>query len=698
MFLEVHQPTQVITFHALRLDVTRVTIKLPYGVTISPQVKYLDDSQAAFVELEEEMPLGYSAIMKVEYVGQMTEPGSMGGLYPVPYRMPDGDIKLGFETMMQPTMARAVFPCLDEPNFKATFKISMVVDSELTCLSNMEISSQESITSHTGESKKMVIFSPTPTMSTYLVALVAGYFNVLESDEFHVPVRVWAPVDKDIRNASFALDITVEALRAHEANFGLKYPLPKLDMVAIPGHTGGMEHWGCVTCEEHIILSDKPSRYDMLRATQLITHELAHQWFGNIVTMDWWDSVWLNESFSDWATMHSSSQMLSGFDVWMNFLTNDPSSSSIPGFQEALRLDGTNGSHAILDPNIPPSAAFDSIAYLKGCSLMRMLAEDIGVEVFLGGIRKYLDDHSYGNATTEDLWTALSKVSGKDVGHMMDFWTRNVGYPLLKVHELDDETGIVVSQTRFLQNGDTDTNELVYPVTIHIKTADGTSSVLMNKREMTIPLCLSNYKLNADLVGFYRVSYPLSRIQRLGAQFFGDFLSSKDKIGILSDIGAVVATGAPDRELRISDLLDFLLALKHHKRDLCVWREIFSQLKKIQQAFLFEGDETSGILQSVKFALLEPLLRQGHLDFKPDDTTEEAFFKTLLFSQLEDHEEGKIKAKQAWEKLLNGDKDALNPNIRKITFDTLLSLDETDVSIVIFTDDRWLTLLLRIHG
>lgn len=236
--LDVHRPTSYLVFHALRLNITHVSVTSTtreYGVG---NVQYNPESETAYVKLDKSLPAGSSAVFEVKYVGEMNAPGSMAGLYPTPYQTPSGHVKPGFETMMQPTMARAVFPCWDEPNFKAQFTVTIVTSAELTCLSNMEIKSEEPAPSRLGEPMKKVVFNTSPRMSTYLVVMVGGYFNCVESTEFRVPVRVWVPLDKDIRGASYALDMAISALRVHESNFGLEYPLPKLDMVAIPGHQG----------------------------------------------------------------------------------------------------------------------------------------------------------------------------------------------------------------------------------------------------------------------------------------------------------------------------------------------------------------------------------------------------------------------------------------------------------------------------
>ncbi|KAK6082538.1 peptidase family M1 [Seiridium cupressi] len=679
--LHVAKATQYIVFHALRLKITQVSVEPEGGIVSYPGVNYNPEQETAYLKLKTKLHAGSQALLSLNYGGQMAPTGTMGGMMPTPYQLPSGEVKLGFETMFEPILARSVFPCFDEPDLKAEFLVSLVVRSDLTCLSNMEVESENAVESFDETPKKRVVFKTSPKMSTYLVVLVAGYFNVIETNDFHVPIRVYAALDKDINSAAYALEIAVKSMKTHEKSFGLKYPLPKLDMIAVPGHQGGMEHWGCVTYEERgLILPATPSEYDKMRLALLIAHELAHQWFGNIVTMKFWDSLWLNEAFSEWAAVFAASQMLPDFDAWASFIASSPDGLAMDGFQAALDLDANVGSHAIQDRNVTAGSAFDSITYLKGCSIIRMMAENLGVDVFLQGIQLYLKRFMYGNATTEQLWDTLSEVSGRDVAGFMSAWTQKVGYPLLTVSELRPTGEIVVDQSRFLQNGERDTKIGPYPVTIQLRGPDGVTTHPLTGNKTTIRVNPFKYKLNADLVGFYRVSYPLSRIHKFGVQFAGDYLSVNDKVGIISDLGAVLRTGLPSRNTNLPEFLDFLLRIKDDIDSVFVWRQILEELGTIRAAFLFEGDDFLDILRSVKHELLAHLVAKGLLSFGSTDTIEEKFLKALIFGQLKDHPQVQKKAKAAWQQLLAGDKDALNPNIKRQIFDTVVFLDETDAT------------------
>lgn len=236
--LDVLKPTRYIVFHAVRLEIKKATVQLQDGIYLYPKVEYNTAQEAAYADFGFKLLANTQATLALEYVGQVAPAGTISGLFATPYQLPGGETKLGFETLFEPTLARSVFPCFDEPALKARFAVSLIVPPELTCLSNMEVASEEALEAPGTASRKRVSFKPSPKMSTYLVVMIAGYFNVLQTNDFHVPIRVWAAVDKDINSAAYALDIAVRVMKAHEKNFALKYALPKLDMVAIPGHTG----------------------------------------------------------------------------------------------------------------------------------------------------------------------------------------------------------------------------------------------------------------------------------------------------------------------------------------------------------------------------------------------------------------------------------------------------------------------------
>lgn len=226
----------------------------------------------------------------------------MAGFYRSTYKKPDGTEGLLATTQMEANDCRRAFPCFDEPLHKANFTVTLIADKHLTCLSNMDIMSESEVKSEiSGATKKAVKFNPTPLMSTYLVAFIVGEFNYIETKDFRVPIRVYAPSSSDIEHGRFALDLAARTLKYYESIFGAEFPLPKMDMVAIPDFAAGaMENWGLITYRVvDLIFDEKTSGAAMKeRVAEVVQHELAHQWFGNLVTMDWWEGLWLNEGFA----------------------------------------------------------------------------------------------------------------------------------------------------------------------------------------------------------------------------------------------------------------------------------------------------------------------------------------------------------------------------------------------------------------
>lgn len=230
----------------------------------------------------------------------------MAGFYRSTYKSADGTEGILAVTQMEPTDARRAFPCFDEPALKAEFTVTLIADKKLTCISNMDVASETEVQSKmSSELKKAVTFNKSPQMSTYLVAFIVGELNYIETNDFRVPVRVYAPPGQDIENGRFSLDLAAKTLAFYEKVFGIDFPLPKMDQVAIPDFAqGAMENWGLVTYRVVDLLLDEAvsGAAAKERVAEVVQHELAHQWFGNLVTMDWWDGLWLNEGFATWAS------------------------------------------------------------------------------------------------------------------------------------------------------------------------------------------------------------------------------------------------------------------------------------------------------------------------------------------------------------------------------------------------------------
>ncbi|GJN16377.1 hypothetical protein PR202_gb03360 [Eleusine coracana subsp. coracana] len=346
-------------------------------------------------------------------------------------------------TQFEAADARRCFPCWDEPAFKAKFKLTLEVPSELVALSNMP-----AVKETVNGPLKTIYYEESPLMSTYLVAIVVGLFDYIESSTSQgTKVRVYTQVGKT-NQGKFALDVGVKSLDLFKDYFATPYPLPKLDMIAIPDFAAGaMENYGLVTYRETALLYDEllSSASNKQQVAITVAHELAHQWFGNLVTMEWWTHLWLNEGFASWVSYLAVESLFPEWNNWTQFLDETTS---------GLRLDALAESHPIeVDINHASEidAIFDSISYDKGASVIRMLQSYLSAERFQKALASYIKKYAYSNAKTEDLWAVLEEESGEPVKDLMTTWTKQQGYPVIyaKLNGNDLE----LEQAQFLSDG-----------------------------------------------------------------------------------------------------------------------------------------------------------------------------------------------------------------------------------------------------
>jgi aminopeptidase 2 len=689
---DVLEDSTFILLNTNEIEIHATTLLLSSGkATKINDIHYHEVQQTVTVPLPEPITAGSRIRLHQTFKGRLNDTKKLSGFNRSRYIGRDGKSKWIGSTQGEPTGARQIFPCADEPALKATYTVTLIVPQDLTALSNMDIASEKSI----GRGKKVVTFNKTPPMSTYLVTFVVGELNYIESNEFRIPVRVYATPDHDIKAGNFCLHVGAQAMISHEKTFGSPYPLPKLDMVAIPGHSGGMENWGLVLYGEKYLISDETdgSALETQLKAKIVIHELAHQWFGNIVTAEWWDSLWLNESFADWATFNAITTMYPEWDIWSDFVAGNPE-GGLQAYQAALALDSNRGSHPIENKvNTPGEIAqvFDAITYAKGCTILRMISELLGVEVFIAGVRLYLKSHAFGNATTNVLWDALSLVSGKDVPKLVSTWTSKVGYPLLYVREDEDSDTITITQHRFLQSGKIlpEDDKVLYPVYLNTKINQGideTSHLFSRSDKFAVDL--NFYKLNSGQTGLYRVLYPLSRWEKLGKQLYTPgLLTPSDRVGLISDLRAVVTAG--QTPARTSHLLTFLSNFRA-ETSYFAWRQLLVCLADIHKAFLFESPALLSALSKFQASLMSKILGemdQRLWDFKKGESNQEQSFKAVLFGNAKGYEPVKVIASYLFDLFLRGETQALNPNIRAAVFrnilsDEKLSIDDDNVSSI----------------
>ncbi|XP_030490130.2 aminopeptidase M1 isoform X2 [Cannabis sativa] len=512
------------------------------GVFKPTKVEIFEEDEILVLEFPQTLPIG-DGILDIEFEGVLND--KMKGFYRSTYEH-NGEKKNMAVTQFEPADARQCFPCWDEPACKATFKITLDVPSDLVALSNMPI-----IEENVKGQIKTLSYQESPIMSTYLVAFVIGLLDYVEDHTSDgVKVRVYCQVGKT-NQGKFALHVAVKTLELFKEYFGRPYPLPKLDMVAIPDFAfGAMENYGLVTYRETALLYDDQhsAAANKQRVATVVAHELAHQWFGNLVTMEWWTHLWLNEGFATWVSYVANDSLFPEWNVWTQFLNE-----SIEG----LRLDGLEESHPI-EVEVPHVSQiqeiFDAISYKKGASVIQMLQRYIGAECFQRSLALYIKRHAFSNAKTEDLWAAIEEESGEPVNMLMSSWTKQTGYPVISIKVKDQK--LEIQQSRFLYVGSHGVGKWIVPITLCCGSYDNQINFLLESKSGALDMnefglaeaataegkggsSLGWIKLNVNQTGFFRVKYDEDLAERLRYAIENKYLTATDRFGILDDAFAL---------------------------------------------------------------------------------------------------------------------------------------------------------------
>ena len=424
-----------------------------------------------------------------------------------------------------------------------------------------------------------------------------------------------------------------------------------------------MENWGLITYRTTAVLFDEYASDQKYRnrVVYVVAHELAHQWFGNLVTMDWWNELWLNEGFATWVGWYAVDYLHPDWNVWGQFVTDS--------MQMAFQLDSLRTSHPIEVPvrkALEVDQIFDHISYLKGSSVIRMLAAHLGVETFLKGVSDYLKAHTYGNAQTNDLWSALSKASGQDVTAFMDPWIRKIGFPVVTVAEEPGQ--ISVKQSRFLTSGEitSEEDQTVWWIPMGLKTGanatDAQREALTVKEDTYRDIDTSFYKLNADQTGFYRTNLPPQRLVQLSGEL--DKLSVQDKIGLIGDAGAMAIAG----EGTTAAVLSFLEGFSSESNYL-VFSEVITTLGKIRSTFSADEQVADG-LRKYTLKLVTAATDKIGWEFGAGDDYLKGQLRALLLQTagLAGHESTVAEAQKRFKAFMGGDKKAIHPSLRAAVF------------------------------
>ena len=479
---------------------------------------------------------GANTTVEIEFGGSI--PRLLTGLYLAKAR--DGNI---FTTQFESTGARRMFPCIDHPNYKATFDISIEVDADLDAISNMPPEREEK-----NGSRKTVSFQKTPRMSTYLLYLGIGKFDTRSTKRKNTEIILAAPKD-GLTKSEFPIEIAAKVLDYFEEYFGIEFALPKVHLISVPEFAAGaMENWGAITFREvYLSIDESTSSFSYKATGEVIAHELAHQWFGNLVTMKWWNDLWLNESFATFMSYKALTRIHPEWDTMGDMV--------LLRTEGALKSDSLKDTHPIdADVKSPDDIAqiFDEISYGKGASILRMIEGYVGEKNFRDGIRKYLQDNRYGNAKGSDLWSSIEQVSGMPVSRVMEAWIKKKGYPIVEVGY--GNSGIELKQEQFLVSGGKSGQTWPIPLTYYEE--GKVESILLETSQERFPGS-KPVKLNANYTGFYRTTYTKEQFEEIFSR--PNNLTNLDLWGLANDAyyamlsGRVSASEYIDRIRKIWD-------------------------------------------------------------------------------------------------------------------------------------------------
>lgn len=615
--VRVLKPTSEITLNAVDIDFHKVTITAG-GAT--QKAKLTPEKEKEMVVLSVEKPLAAGpATIHITYTGILNS--EMRGFY---LGKDDGGRKYA-ATQFEATDARRAFPSFDEPDYKATFDISVVADNGLAAISNQKVASD---TPGPG-GKHIVKFATTAKMSSYLAALVVGNFDYIEGEADGIPIRVYATTGKK-EMGRFALEVASDVLKYYDNYFGIKYPYGKLDLVGLPDFSAGaMENTGCITFREVLLLIDEKQGSVDLKKTiaSVIAHEMAHQWFGDLVTMKWWDDIWLNEGFATWM----ESKPVEKFKPEWNVDLDDVSGTG--GTLNVDALANTRPIHQAAETPAQIQELFDGIAYGKAASVLRMLESYLGEETFRAGVNVYLKQHQYANATAEDFWEAQAMTSKKPVDKIMPTFVKQAGEPTVDVKAQcsGNLTHVTLSQQRYYFDRAkfADPGDELWQIPVCMKgSASGAAKCeLLTKKEeaFVLPGCSDWVLANAGATGYYRVGYQPEVVRALASD--AEKLRPAERISLQNDIWASVRVG---REA-VGDYLAFAQGLQSD-RTRAVLEDVVGRLDYIGQYLVSDTDRDAYRAWLRQF--LTPAMNDVGWKPKPNDTDEQKTLRARLFSAL----------------------------------------------------------------
>jgi aminopeptidase N len=612
------KPTNTITLNALEITFHNVSVTAG-GQTQTAKVELDEKNEMATFTVDKQLPAGEASI-HIKYTGQLND--KLRGFYLSTYKG-----KKYLVSQMESTDARVAFPSFDEPSYKATFDLTAIIDKGDVAISNGEVISD---TPGPGN-KHTVKFSTSPKMSSYLVALTVGDWKCISDHTDGVKVSVCTVPGKE-NMAQFPLEASKNFLHYYDNYYGIKYPLPKLDNIAVPDfQAGAMENWGAIIYRETALLIDEKTASVGAKqnVADTIAHEMAHQWFGDLVTMKWWDDIWLNEGFATWM----SSKPIEAWKPEWNFNLDDANQAG--NTMNVDSLANTRPIHQAAETPAEIQELFDGIAYGKAAAVLSMLEAYLGEDTFRAGVNAYLSQHQYANATADDFWGAQAKTSKKPVDRIMPTFVKQPGVPILDVKAQcsGDTTKVTLHQQRYFSDRAKfdSPNDQVWEIPVCLKGSAGASAQkceVISKREETVSLpgCSTWVLANANATGYYRVGYQPEMVKALASDAETK-LTPAERISLQNDIWASVRVGREP----VGDYLAFAQGIQAD-RNRAVLEATMGRLNYIGQYLVNDSDR--GSFRAWLRQLFTPAFAELGWEPKPGETDEQKTLRQRLLNTL----------------------------------------------------------------
>jgi tricorn protease interacting factor F2/3 len=612
ILLQADQPVGEICLNAAELAIWTCRVKLEDTFVHCP-FSFEPGKEELRIHLPQEMTGRIS--LAIDYMGKIN--AQMAGFYRSKYVLEEQEKYIAV-TQFEESDARRAFPCLDHPRDKATFEVEMIVDEDRVALSNMPVADEE----RQADGNRRVRFQQTPKMSTYLVFFGVGEFEFVQ-DEVDGRVRA-ATTPGMTKFAGLGLELGRKSLQFCEAYYGIDYPLPKLDLIAVTDFAfGAMENWGAVTFRENLLLhfADITSKAGKQRIFEVIAHEIAHQWFGNLVSPSDWTYLWLNESFATLFGNRVVSHYHPEWEVWAQFLSAETNRAlDRDAMKKTVAIEIPGGEHVVINEVTAP------IIYDKGASILRQVEGYIGEETVREGLKRYLTKHAYACASSHHLWEALEEASELPVTRMMKGWIEQEGYPRVEVRRKQGR--LVLTQSRFTYLDEVPASEWMIPVEVQVFDEKGGSrklATLLDTKtaDLDIGTDAVVYKVNWGQTGFYRVKYEdKDNLDELGRLVAYKELPPEDRWGIQNDLFAFVKSG----QIPVQEYLAFL----SHYTNEDAFLPLIGIANNLFQTFLVMDQDRKEQAASLGRALLEKAL--ARIGYEPDP--EEPHTTSMLRDQV----------------------------------------------------------------